>query len=136
MIFLIPTFLSESAIETIPAYVLSAIKNCSVIFAENQRTARRFLKAMYKEIIIDHFEWYTIHKTEQYHLDIFINKIKEERNIAIISEAGCPGIADPGQVLVEQAQKIDKLIVHWPSGRVQTLENLTVDRVLTIEEPR
>ncbi|MGA7885090.1 MAG: CRTAC1 family protein [Acidobacteriaceae bacterium] len=34
------------------------------------------------------------------------------------------------------AQKIDKLIVHWPSGRVQTLENLTVDRVLTIEEPR
>ncbi len=34
------------------------------------------------------------------------------------------------------AQKIDKLIVHWPSGRVQTLTNLSVDRVLTIEEPK
>jgi hypothetical protein len=34
------------------------------------------------------------------------------------------------------AGKVDKLVVHWPSGRVQTLENLTVDRVLTIEEPQ
>jgi hypothetical protein len=31
---------------------------------------------------------------------------------------------------------IDKLIVHWPSGREQTLEKLNVDRVLTVEEPR
>lgn len=107
MIFLIPTFLSENAIETIPVYVLTAIKNCSVIFAENERTARRFLKAMDKEIIIDNFEWFTIHKTEQDHLNVFINKIKEGKNIAIISEAGCPGIADPGQVLVGQAQKMN-----------------------------
>jgi enediyne biosynthesis protein E4 len=34
------------------------------------------------------------------------------------------------------AQKIDKLVVHWPSGRVQTLTNLTVDRILTVEEPQ
>lgn len=107
MIFLIPTFLSENAIETIPLYILSAIKSCSVIFAENERTARRFLKAMDKEIVIDNFEWYTIHKTEQDHLNIFINKIKEGKNIAIMSEAGCPGIADPGQVLVDQAQKMN-----------------------------
>jgi hypothetical protein len=34
------------------------------------------------------------------------------------------------------AKTVDKLIVHWPSGREQTLENLTVDRVLTVEEPK
>jgi hypothetical protein len=34
------------------------------------------------------------------------------------------------------AKTVDKLIVHWPSGRDQTLENLTVDRVLTVEEPK
>jgi len=34
------------------------------------------------------------------------------------------------------AATVDKLIVHWPSGREQTLESLTVDRVLTIEEPK
>ncbi len=33
------------------------------------------------------------------------------------------------------ATTIDKLIVHWPSGREQTLEKLSVDRVLTVEEP-
>jgi len=34
------------------------------------------------------------------------------------------------------ATSIDKLIVHWPSGREQTLENLSVDRILTVEEPK
>jgi hypothetical protein len=34
------------------------------------------------------------------------------------------------------AKTVDKLIVHWPSGREQALENLTVDRVLTVEEPK
>jgi hypothetical protein len=34
------------------------------------------------------------------------------------------------------ADIIDKLTVRWPSGRVQTLENLGVDRVLTVEEPQ
>jgi len=31
---------------------------------------------------------------------------------------------------------VEKLIVHWPSGREQTLEKLGVDRVLTVEEPK
>ncbi|HUY94384.1 MAG TPA: CRTAC1 family protein [Terracidiphilus sp.] len=34
------------------------------------------------------------------------------------------------------AAKLDKLVVHWPSGKVQTLENLTADRVVTVEEPK
>jgi hypothetical protein len=32
--------------------------------------------------------------------------------------------------------KIDKLIVHWPSGKTQTLQSLAVDRILSVEEPR
>lgn len=107
MIFLIPSFLSENAIETIPAYVISGIKSCSVIFAENERTARRFLKAMDKEFIIDDYEWHTIHKAEEDQIDIFREKVKAGKNIAIISEAGCPGIADPGQALVYEAQKMN-----------------------------
>jgi len=107
MIYLIPSFLSDNAIETIPEYVIAAVKNCQVIFAENERTARRFLKAMDREIVIDNFEWHTIHKVEQEAVEIFKQKIKEGKNIAIISEAGCPGIADPGQVLVHEAQKMN-----------------------------
>ena len=109
MIYLIPSFLADEAVETIPPYVLS-VKNCQVIFAENERTARRFLKSMSKEIVIDDFEWYTIHKAEQEQINTFRQKIKEEKNIAIISEAGCPGVADPGQILISEAQKMNAVI--------------------------
>ena len=107
MVYLIPSFLSENSVETIPDYVITAVKNCRVIFAENERTARRFLKAMDKEIEIDNFEWYTIHKAEEEQIVAFKQKIKEGKNIAIISEAGCPGVADPGQILISEAQKIN-----------------------------
>ncbi|HEY5391489.1 MAG TPA: SAM-dependent methyltransferase [Hanamia sp.] len=107
MIYLVPSFLSENAVETIPGYVIAAVKNSQVIFAENERTARRFLKAMDKEIVIDDFEWFAIHKAEEEQINTFKQKIKEGKNIAIISEAGCPGIADPGQILIREAQKLN-----------------------------
>ena len=110
MVYLIPSFLADDAGETIPAYVLNAVKNCQVIFAENERTARRFLKSMSKEIVIDDFEWHAIHKAEQEQIINFRQKIKEEKNIAIISEAGCPGIADPGQILVHEAQQMNAIV--------------------------
>jgi len=107
MVYLVPSFLSENAVETIPDYVITAVKSCTVIFAENERTARRFLKSMDKEIVIDHFEWHAIHKAEEEQINIFKEKIKAGKNIAIISEAGCPGIADPGQILIAEAQKLN-----------------------------
>jgi len=105
-VYLIPCVLAEDAMETIPAYVLDAVKNCSVIFAENERTARRFLKNLDQQIVIDDFEWFAIHKAEETQLLNFKSRIKENKNIAIISEAGCPGIADPGQVLIAAAQEM------------------------------
>ena len=107
MVYLIPSFLADNALETIPDYVITAVKKCEVIFAENERTARRFLKSMDREIVIDNFEWHTIHKAEEEQIIIFKQKIKEGKNIAIISEAGCPGIADPGQILINEAQKLN-----------------------------
>jgi len=109
-IFLIPCFLAEDILEPIPAYVLGAIKKCTVIFAENERTARRYLKALDKNIVIDDYEWFTIHKAEEEQVNNFKTKIKEGKNIAIISEAGCPGIADPGQVLIAVAQGMNCII--------------------------
>jgi 16S rRNA (cytidine1402-2'-O)-methyltransferase len=105
-IYLIPCVLAEDASETIPSYVIDAVKKCQVIFAENERTARRFLKMMDKTIVIDDYEWFAIHKAEVEQLQQFTQKIKEEKIIAIISEAGCPGIADPGQILIAAAQKL------------------------------
>ncbi len=109
-IYLIPCTLAEDATATIPLYILDAVNQCSVIFAENERSARRFLKSMDKNIVIDNFEWYAIHKAEEEQLKQFAQKIKEGKNIAIISEAGCPGIADPGQVLIAAAQQLNCIV--------------------------
>lgn len=110
MIYLIPSFLSEDSLETIPVYVLNAVRECQVIFAENERTASRFLKSICREIVIDDYEWHTIHKVEKEQIHTLKQKIKEGKNIAIISEAGCPGIADPGQILIHEAQKLNAII--------------------------
>jgi 16S rRNA (cytidine1402-2'-O)-methyltransferase len=109
-IYLVPSVLDETATHTIPAYIIDAVKNCSVIFAENERTARRFLKSICKEIVIDDYEWFAIHKAEETQIAVFKQKIKEEKNIAVISEAGCPGIADPGQILIAAAQQMNAIV--------------------------
>ena len=109
-IYLIPCVLAEDASQTIPNYIIDAVKKCNVIFAENERTARRFLKMMDKSIVIDAYEWFAIHKVEEEELKNFTLKIKEEKTIAIISEAGCPGVADPGQILIAAAQKLNCVI--------------------------
>jgi 16S rRNA (cytidine1402-2'-O)-methyltransferase len=106
-VYLVPSVLDELAIHTIPTYIIEAVKDCQVIFAENERTTRRFLKSICKEIVIDDYEWFTIHKAEEEQKNSFRLKLKEGKNIAIISEAGCPGIADPGQILIELAQKLN-----------------------------
>lgn len=104
-VYLIPTVLHEEALETIPAYLLDAVKDCSVFFTENEKTARRFLKKIWREMVIDDYQWFTIHKAEEEVRSQFLQLLKAGKNIGIISEAGCPGVADPGQVLTEAAQQ-------------------------------
>lgn len=106
-VFLIPTFLAENVIAPIPAYVLDAVKQCQVFFVENERSARRYLKLLDKGIVIDDYEWHPIHKAEAEQLATFRNCLSREKTIGIISEAGCPGVADPGQVLVAAAQDMN-----------------------------
>jgi 16S rRNA (cytidine1402-2'-O)-methyltransferase len=109
-VYLIPSLLDEKGIHTIPLYVTEAAKNCQCFFVENERTARRFLKLLWKEMVIDDYEWFVIHKTEGDAIHSFKQKLKEGKNIGIISEAGCPGVADPGQLLVAAAQEMNVVI--------------------------
>lgn len=107
IVYLIPSLLDENGLHTIPPYIIHAVKNCQAFFVENERTSRRFLKQIWKEMVIDNYEWFTIHKAEEKAISIFKQKLKEGKIIGIISEAGCPGIADPGQLLVAAAQQMN-----------------------------
>ena len=106
-IYLLPTVLhdDEEALQVIPAYVLDAVKSCQAFYAENEKTARRYFKKLWKEMVIDDYEWHTIHKAENEVSQEFIRDLKNNKTIGIISEAGCPGIADPGQILINIAQQ-------------------------------
>lgn len=111
-VYLIPSLLDEEGLDAIPFYVLDAIKNCKVFFAENERTTRRYFKQLWKaclpgqEMVIDDYEWRNMSDTSKVS-DIFKQRLKEGKNIGIISEAGCPGVADPGQQLVAIAQEMN-----------------------------
>lgn len=106
IVYLIPTVLHEGRTECLPAYILEAVRRCSVLFVENERTARRYLKLLARDIVIDDFEWFNMKEVTPETLAAFRQKIGEEKIIGIISEAGCPGVADPGQHLVAVAQQL------------------------------
>jgi len=109
-VYLIPSLLAEEGLAAIPPYILDTIKNCQVFFVENERTTRRYFKQLWKvcqpgqEVVIDEYEWHVISNSAA---DLFKQKIKEGKNIGIISEAGCPGVADPGQILIAIAQELN-----------------------------
>jgi 16S rRNA (cytidine1402-2'-O)-methyltransferase len=106
-IYLIPTVLAEGETNCLPAYILEAVKKCSVFFVENERTARRYLKLLWKEMVIDDYQWHNMKEANAGVKATFLQAIKEDRTIGIISDAGCPGVADPGQVLVSIAQEMN-----------------------------
>jgi 16S rRNA (cytidine1402-2'-O)-methyltransferase len=104
-LYLIPCWLEEQALAPVPGYVLDAVKQCNCFFVENERSARRYLKALWREMVIDDYEWVTIHKAEDEVLALFRARLAAGKTIGIISEAGCPGVADPGQLLVAAAHE-------------------------------
>ena len=63
-VYLIPTFLDEEGMDALPAYLLQAVQETEVFFVENERSARRFLKKLWKEMDIDRYQWFVIHKAE------------------------------------------------------------------------
>src|ERR1700730_6494851 len=110
IIYLIPSFLDEHSTKVLPDYILDKVKECQVFFTENERSSRRYLKGLWKEMVIDQYEWFTIGKTESAASVEFRKKLKEGKTIGILSEAGCPGVADPGQLLVEAAQDAGAIV--------------------------
>lgn len=105
-VYLLPMLLHEEGLDSLPKDVLLWIQQCDAFFVENEKTARRYFKKLWKEMVIDNYTWQAIHKVENEQIQSFKQLLKQGKNIGILSEAGCAGIADPGQILVAAAQEL------------------------------
>ena len=90
----------------IPPYIIEIINNIKVFAVENIRTSRRFIKKVNREYDINDTEFIVIDKraNQSVYTEI-INKLLKGNNIGVMSESGCPGIADPGQKVCELAHQ-------------------------------
>lgn len=106
-LYLIPTSLGDTDFDKIlPAnntVIVSAIKHFIV---EDVRTARRFLKKANPAINIDELTFYTLNQhTSPEAISDFLKPLYDGYDVGVISEAGCPAIADPGADVVAIAQR-------------------------------
>jgi 16S rRNA (cytidine1402-2'-O)-methyltransferase len=118
-IYLIPSPISESDLKNImPSNLIEILKELDTFFVENIRSSRRFLsKTGIKNIEDIHFE--VLDKdTVQQQIEFLIDIVKDDKNVGIMSEAGCPGIADPGSsfTMLAHEHNIDIIPLTGPSS--------------------
>lgn len=106
-LYLIPLTLGESELNTvIPDHHREIIHSISHFVVENIRTARRFLKKVDQAIDIDSLHFYELNKhTDKHQLHAYLDPIKTGLPVGVMSEAGCPGVADPGADVVRIAHE-------------------------------
>jgi 16S rRNA (cytidine1402-2'-O)-methyltransferase len=104
-LYLIPTTLGDTSIERVlPPDLTQLISSIPVFIVENIRTARRFLKKVNPSIVIDDLTFFELNQhTEKKEISRYLEPNKQGFDIGIISEAGCPGVADPGAEVVKIA---------------------------------
>ncbi|QDK78840.1 SAM-dependent methyltransferase [Spirosoma sp. KCTC 42546] len=108
-LYLIPTLLADdTAGQVLPAHIQGIIEKTDVYFVENVRTARRFISGLKTERIIDETTFFDLDKdTPPADTRRQIQELTERRrNAGVLSEAGCPGVADPGAVVVGMAHAL------------------------------
>jgi 16S rRNA (cytidine1402-2'-O)-methyltransferase len=106
-LYLIPTTLGDSSIEKVlPAEIMEVVGSLKYFVVENTRTARRHLKKMVPEIIIDDLDFKELNEhTQPIELELLLEPVRQGFDVGILSEAGCPGVADPGADLVRIAHE-------------------------------
>jgi 16S rRNA (cytidine1402-2'-O)-methyltransferase len=110
-VYLVPTVLSANALFSIPAYVTAIVQQLSVFYVENERTARRYLKALDRNINIDALQLLIMNENQPPDLALAKKLLLEGKDIGVLSEAGCPAIADPGNLVVQVAHSVNARVI-------------------------
>lgn len=107
ILYLIPVNLSDAPLDTVlPAFNLEVVKGLRHFIVENVRTARRFLRKCSRDIVIDDltFAELDVH-TDPAAVGAMLAPMEAGHSMGVMSEAGCPGVADPGALAVAEAQR-------------------------------
>lgn len=119
-LFLIPNLLGDQApLEVLPLSIRKVIESIDHYIVENEKVARRFIKTISPKKSQDKLQIQKLNKfTSELEIPDFLNPCFEGQDVAIISDAGCPGVADPGAVVVDLAHKnkIDVIPLVGPSS--------------------
>lgn len=112
-LYLIPATLGDSSIERVlPPDLTLTISSIKVFIVENIRTARRFLKKVNPAIVIDELTFFELNEhTDRKEISRFLVPVQQGLDTGIISEAGCPAVADPGADVVKMAHTKDIQVV-------------------------
>lgn len=112
-LYLLPVTLGDTSIDAVlPAYNKEVIAGIRHFIVEDVRSARRFLKKVDKEADIDSMFFYPLNKhTSPADILGYLKPLQEGFPMGIISEAGCPAVADPGADVVAIAQRKDLKVV-------------------------
>ncbi len=107
-LYLIPAPLGEGAIQTLPAYVIDILHRLDFFIAERAKTARHFIKLTEPVKSFSELTFFELNKrTPPEEISSFLAPAQEGSDIGLLSEAGCPGVADPGAVIVELAHQLE-----------------------------
>ena len=111
--YLIPVTLGDTAIEKVlPSYNKEIILGIKHFIVEDVRSARRFLKKVERSINIDELSFYPLNKhTSAEEISGYLKPLLGGESMGVISEAGCPAVADPGADVVAIAQRKNLKVV-------------------------
>ena len=106
-LYLLPVTLGDTAIDKVlPAYNAGIIREIKHFIVEDVRSARRFLKKVDRVIDIDTLSFYPLNKhTSPEDISGYLKPLEAGNPMGVISEAGCPAVADPGADVVAIAQR-------------------------------
>lgn len=107
-LYLFPVGLSDvTPSAVLPQQNLDLLRQVRHLVVENVRTARRFLKSVDRSIDVDQIEFTELneHTLQSANLPAMLEPIGRGEAVGILSEAGCPAVADPGSDLVAEAQR-------------------------------
>ncbi len=106
-LYLIPVNISEAPLNMVlPSHNAEVCRGIRHFVVENVRTARRFLRNMDHDFPIDECEFYELNgHTDTRIIPGYLEPLREGKPLGLMSEAGCPAVADPGAQVVAIAQK-------------------------------